>query len=61
MFGREFIAVYLGVNHFWDMLEGRTFSVSTDHKPLTYAFKSEGRIVCDVSTGYPHPYVPSEY
>ena len=36
-FGRELLAVYLAIQHFRHYLEGRTFHVLTDHKPLTYA------------------------
>lgn len=37
-FGRELLAIYLAVRHFRYFLEGRSFHVLTDHKPLTYAF-----------------------
>ncbi|CAH8485921.1 unnamed protein product [Dicrocoelium dendriticum] len=36
-FGRELLAIYLGIRHFRHYLEGRHFTVFTDHKPLTYA------------------------
>ena len=36
-FGRELLAVYLAIKHFRHMVEGRVFSVWTDHKPLTHA------------------------
>ena len=36
-FGRELLAVYLAIKHFRHMVEGRMFSVWTDHKPLTHA------------------------
>ena len=36
-FGRELLAVYLGIKHFRHLLEGRSFVVYTDHKPLTHA------------------------
>ena len=39
-FGRELLAVYLAVKHFQHLLEGRQFTIYTDHKPLTFAFKS---------------------
>ncbi|XP_064482852.1 uncharacterized protein LOC135395685 [Ornithodoros turicata] len=41
-FFRELLAVYLAVKHFRHFLEGRTFTIYTDHKPLTYAFVSSG-------------------
>ena len=37
-FDRELLAVYLAVRHFRYYLEGRDFTVFTDHKPLTFAF-----------------------
>ena len=36
-FGRELLAVYAAVKHFRHFVEGRQFTVFTDHKPLTYA------------------------
>ena len=36
-FDRELLAAYLGVRHFRFFLEGRSFSIFTDHKPLTFA------------------------
>ena len=36
-FSRELLAMYLAVKHFRHLLEGRTFTVLTDHKPLTSA------------------------
>jgi transposase InsO family protein len=36
-FDRELLAVHLGVRHFRYFLEGRPFTVYTDHKPLTFA------------------------
>ena len=39
-FGRELLAVYLAIKHFRHFVEGRSFTVFTDHKPLTYALKS---------------------
>lgn len=39
-FGRELLAIYLGVKHFRHFLEGRQFIIMTDHKPLTYALTS---------------------
>nr|VZI39161.1 unnamed protein product [Spirometra erinaceieuropaei] len=39
-FGRELLAIYLTVKHFRHFFEGRDFSVFTDHKPLTFAFRS---------------------
>ena len=39
-FGRELLAVYLAIRHFRHMLEGRHFTVFTDHKPLIYAVRS---------------------
>ena len=39
-FGRELLAVYLTIRHFKHALEGRLFSVYTDHKPLTHSFNA---------------------
>ena len=37
-FDRELLAIYLAIKHFRYFLEGRTFYIVTDHKPLTFAF-----------------------
>ena len=39
-FDRELLAVYLSIKHFHHFVEGRTFHVLTDHKPITYALSS---------------------
>ena len=36
-FDRELLAAYLAIKHFRHFVEGRTFHLLTDHKPLTYA------------------------
>ena len=36
-FGRELLATYLAIRHFRHVVEGRTFFIFTDHKPLTHA------------------------
>ena len=36
-FDRELLGVHLAIRHFWFMLEGRLFSVYTEHKPLVHA------------------------
>jgi transposase InsO family protein len=36
-FDRELYACYAGIRHFRYMLEGRNFTIWTDHKPLTHA------------------------
>ena len=36
-FDRELLAMYLSIRHFRYFLEGRTFTLYTDHKPLTFA------------------------
>jgi hypothetical protein len=36
-FDRELLACFLGIRHFRYMLEGRHFTIYTDHKPLTTA------------------------
>ena len=39
-FSRELLAIYLAIRHFRHMLEGRQFTVLTDHKPLSYALST---------------------
>nr|VZH98603.1 unnamed protein product [Spirometra erinaceieuropaei] len=39
-FGRELLVIYLAVTHFRHFLEGRDFTIFTDHKPLTFAIRS---------------------
>nr|VZI15122.1 unnamed protein product [Spirometra erinaceieuropaei] len=39
-FERERLAVFLAVEHFRHLLEGRNFTVLTDHKSLSFALKS---------------------
>nr|VZI31062.1 unnamed protein product [Spirometra erinaceieuropaei] len=38
--GRELLAAYLAVRHFRHLLEGREFTIFTDHKPFTFALRS---------------------
>lgn len=38
-YDRELLAAYEAVKFFRHMLEGRSFAIVTDHKPLTYAFE----------------------
>ena len=40
-FDRELLAIYLAIKHFRYFVEGRQFSILTDHKPLTYALASK--------------------
>ncbi|KFD72822.1 hypothetical protein M514_14726 [Trichuris suis] len=37
-YDRELLAAYAAVKHFRHMVEGRPFTLYTDHKPLTFAF-----------------------
>ncbi|BHF74082.1 hypothetical protein SprV_0401716600 [Sparganum proliferum] len=39
-FGHELLVIYLAVEHFRHLFEGRDFTVFTDHKPLTFALRS---------------------
>jgi transposase InsO family protein len=39
-FDRELLATYLAVKHFSHFVEGRKFTLYTDHKPLTFAMSS---------------------
>lgn len=38
-YDRELLAAYQAVKNFRHNLEGRTFTIYTDHKPLIYAFE----------------------
>ncbi|GFX25654.1 retrovirus-related Pol polyprotein from transposon 17.6 [Trichonephila clavipes] len=40
-YDRELPAIYSAIRHFRYMLEARDFTVFTDHKPLTYAFRQK--------------------
>ena len=40
-FDRELLAAYLSIKHFRYFVEGRNFTLLTDHKPLTYALSSK--------------------
>lgn len=39
-YDRELLAMYEAIKYFRYMVEARTFSIITDHKPLTFAFSS---------------------
>ena len=39
-FGRELLAIHSAIKHFRNCLEGRSFFVATDHRPLTSALTS---------------------
>ena len=41
-FDRELLAVYISVRHFRHLLEGRSFTIQTDHKPLVNALVKSG-------------------
>ena len=43
MLDRELLAIYLAIKHYQHFLEGQQFSVTTDHKPLTFALASPSR------------------
>lgn len=40
-YDRELLAIYLAIKHFRHLVEGREFSVHTDHKPLVFAFRQK--------------------
>lgn len=40
-YDRELLAIYAAIKHYRHMLEGRTFTIYTDHKPLVHAFKQD--------------------
>jgi len=37
-YDRQLLAIYLAVKHFRHMVEARTFTIYTEHKPITFAF-----------------------
>ena len=39
-FSRELLAIYLAIKHFKHLLEGRSFVIYTDHRPLTHAMNA---------------------
>ena len=39
-FDHELLSIYLAIKHFHHFVEGRTFHILTDHKPLTYPLPS---------------------
>lgn len=40
-YDRELLSAYQGIRHFRHVLEGRPFTLMTDHKPLIFAFKQK--------------------
>ena len=42
-FCRELLAIYEAIKHFRHVLEGRQFHVYTDHRPLTFAIRSNSQ------------------
>lgn len=40
-YDRELLAIYLSIQHFQYILEGRIFTIYSDHKPLQFAFKQK--------------------
>lgn len=40
-YDRELLAIYLAIKQYRHMLEGRPFTVFTDHKPLVYALNQD--------------------
>lgn len=40
-YDRELLAIYTAVKHFRHLLEGREFTIYTDHKSLIYAFQKD--------------------
>lgn len=37
-FDRELLGIYMAIKHFRRLIEGREFTIFTDHRPLTYSF-----------------------
>ncbi|KMQ83185.1 gag pol polyprotein [Lasius niger] len=40
-YDRELLAIYSAIKYYRHLLEGRKFTVYTDHKPITYAFRQD--------------------
>lgn len=40
-YDRELLAIYTAVKYYRHLLEGRKFTIYTDHKPLVYAFRQD--------------------
>ncbi|GBN90653.1 Retrovirus-related Pol polyprotein from transposon 17.6 [Araneus ventricosus] len=40
-YDRELLAAYMAIKYFRHMIEGRSFILFTDHKPLTFAFRQK--------------------
>lgn len=40
-YDRELLAIYSAVKHYRHLLEGRNFTIFTDHKPLIYVFNKD--------------------
>lgn len=40
-YDRELLAIYSSIKYFRHLLEGRPFTIFTDHKPLTFAFNQQ--------------------
>ncbi|GBN95279.1 Retrovirus-related Pol polyprotein from transposon 17.6 [Araneus ventricosus] len=40
-YDRELLAAYMAIKYFRHMVEGRSFILFTDHKPLTFAFRQK--------------------
>lgn len=39
-YDRELLAIYLAIKHFRYLIEGRTFTIYTDHKPIVYSLQN---------------------
>lgn len=42
-YDRELLAIYAAIRYFRHMVEGRMFTIFTDHKPITFAFKKKDK------------------
>ena len=40
-YDREHLAIYVAIKYFLHLVEGRSFTVQTDHKPLVYAYQQK--------------------
>ncbi len=42
-YARELLAIFASIKHFRSQLEGRQFTIFTDHKPITFAFSNPSK------------------
>lgn len=50
VYNRELLAIYEAEKHFRNLVEGKTFTIITDHRPLTHAFSQKPEMVTPMRT-----------